>query len=140
MEQEKSLTTIGGDTIFPLQYSLRKTGEDVEIIAFNETEIGARSAGDWVSYIGADGTEHIKEPLTLSFDFKSRGKMAGLLDKILEGPKYEPLLLPDIWETRVYEFAKQFVIERGFSVAESLDRAAEFKEAFLEKFPPKKGL
>ena len=52
------------------KYIFRKTGEQVEIIAFEQVENGARSEEDWVSFIDASGREHIKAHLTLQFDFK----------------------------------------------------------------------
>ena len=47
-------------TLFPLKYRLRKTDEPVEIVAWETAEKGARSESDWVSYIDANGNEHIK--------------------------------------------------------------------------------
>ena len=39
---------------------MRKTGEVVEVIASDIKDNGARSDGDWVSYIDSNGVEHIK--------------------------------------------------------------------------------
>jgi hypothetical protein len=55
--------------LFPLKYRLRKTSEPVEIVAWETTEKGARNESDWVSYIDSAGVEHIKEHLTLEWDF-----------------------------------------------------------------------
>lgn len=57
------------NSLFPLKYRLRKTDEPVEIVAWETAEKGARSENDWVSYIDANGVEHIKEHLTLEWDF-----------------------------------------------------------------------
>lgn len=44
-------------SLFPLKYRLRKTGEPVEIVAWETAEKGARSESDWVSYIDSAGVE-----------------------------------------------------------------------------------
>lgn len=80
------------NTLFPLKYRLRKTDEPVEIVAWETVEKGARSENDWVSYIDADGAEHIKEHLTLEWDFV----VDSPFEKIISGgfgsglDKYDP--------------------------------------------------
>lgn len=104
----KDLTGFG----FSGKYILRKTGEEVEVIAFNNLENGARTDEDWVSYIDADGGEHIKERLNIQFDFKTTGGMSSLFERLLnEMPK------TDLWEPRRYELAKEFML-KGHAVDE----------------------
>lgn len=91
--------------LFPLKYRLRKTDELVEIVAWETAEKGSRSESDWVSYIDANGNEHIKEHLTLEWDFV----IDSPLDKMLSGGlgSLEKL---DPWEARRYELAKEFLL------------------------------
>lgn len=99
--------------LFTLKYRLRKTDGPVEIIAWETAEKGARSENDWVSYIDSDGNEHIKEHLTLEWDFVaedpfSGGILGGLTDSIV---KMDP------WEQRRYDLAKEFML-KGHAVDE----------------------
>lgn len=80
------------NTLFPLNYRLRKTDEPVEVVAFETADKGARSENDWVSYIDAQGNEHIKEHLTLEWDFVIDSPLRkSLFDtlKPLEGRRYD---------------------------------------------------
>ena len=94
------------NNLFTLKYRLRKTDELVEIIAWETADKGARSESDWVSYIDADGNEHIKEHLTLEWDFV----IDSPLDKMLK--TFEPTKFSeyDPWEGRRYELAKEYVM------------------------------
>ena len=85
---------------------MRKTGEVVEVIASDIKDNGARSDGDWVSYIDSNGVEHIKEHLNLQFDFKDEDTWQARMDKLLEEAKGI-----DPWEQRRYELAKEFVAD-----------------------------
>lgn len=91
------------NSLFPLKYHLRKTDELVEIVAWETAEKGARSESDWVSYIDASGVEHIKEHLTLEWDFVIDSPFESMMKK------FEPTKLPefDPWEARRYELAKE---------------------------------
>jgi len=136
----KEITDLGvgyGNPFLPLEYTLRKTGEVVEIIAFEEKEKGARSDEDWVSYIDSKGEEHIKEHLTLSFDFKSTGKMMNLFDKLLETPKFEELPKFDVWESRLFDMTKSFV-GKGDCLQDALEKAEAFQKEFLNRFHTEK--
>lgn len=95
------------NSLFPLKYRLRKTDELVEIVAWETAEKGARSESDWVSYIDATGAEHIKEHLTLEWDFVIQTPFEkGFLDAFkTDLPKFDP------WELRRYELAKEFVTD-----------------------------
>ena len=95
------------NSLFSLRYRLRKTDELVEIVAWETVEKGARNENDWVSYIDADGNEHIKEHLTLEWDFVIDSPFENLMSK------WEPTKFPeyDAWEARRYELAKEFLTD-----------------------------
>lgn len=95
------------NSLFPLKYRLRKTDEPVEIVAWETAEKGARSESDWVSYIDADGNEHIKEHLTLEWDFVIDSPFESLMSK-WEPTKFSEY---DPWEGRRYELAKEFLTD-----------------------------
>ena len=94
------------NSLFPLKYRLRKTDELVEIVAWETAEKGARSENDWVSYIDSSGVEHIKEHLTLEWDFVIDNPLDSLMTK------WEPMKLPefDPWEQRRYELVKEMFL------------------------------
>ena len=120
--------------LFTLKYRLRKTDEPVEIIAWETAEKGARSENDWVSYIDADGNEHIKEHLTLEWDFVAEDPFSG---GILGGLT-ESIVKMDPWEQRRYDLAKEFVMN---GKAESAKVAVAAADELIEELKePKKGL
>ena len=96
------------NSLFPLKYRLRKTDEPVEIIASEPVEKGARTENDGVSYIDAQGTEHIKEHLTLEWDFV----VDNPFDKVLSGGWGSGLDKFDPWEARRYELVKEMYFDR----------------------------
>lgn len=98
------------NSLFPLKYHLRKTDELVEIVAWETVEKGARNENDWVSYIDADGNEHIKEHLTLEWDFVIQTPFEkGFLDSFKSDlPKF------DVWEARRYELVKEMYLSDKF--------------------------
>lgn len=127
-------------SLFPLKYRRRKTDEPVEIVAWETAEKGARSENDWVSYIDSDGNEHIKEHLTLEWDFF----IDSPLDKMLSDG-WGSLEKLDPWEARRYELAKEFVtsgiedIDGAIAMADELiTKLKKSPEAVEEE--PKKGL
>lgn len=142
----KNKKIMESNSLFPLKYRLRKTDEPVEIVAWETAEKGARSESDWVSYIDADGNEHIKEHLTLEWDFVIDSPFESLMSK------WEPTKLPeyDPWEARRYELAKEIYLkmdsfEVGLVGYEGLVERADRLIAALKKSPeavedPKKGL
>lgn len=103
-------------SLFPLKYRLRKTDEPVEIIAWDTLEKGARSDSDWVSYIDAAGVEHVKERLTLEWDFV----MDNPFEKTLLGGFGNTLSKIDVWEPRRYYMVQRQVIENGVPVEDAL--------------------
>lgn len=118
------------NSLFPLKYRLRKTDELVEIVAWETAEKGARSENDWVSYIDANGKEHVKEHLTLQWDFIvltpfENGFMEALKTDL---PKF------DAWEARRYELAKEFVMMKGDCLADAVLKA-DAMIAALKKSP-----
>jgi len=131
------------NSLFPLKYRLRKTDELVEIVAWETAEKGARSENDWVSYIDSAGVEHVKERLTLEWDF--------VIDSPLESmmKQFEPMKLPELdpWEARRYELVKGMWLDKSFggcTIPEMVSFADDIIAA-LKKSPeaieePKKGL
>ena len=117
-------------TLFPLKYRLRKTDEPVEIVAWETAEKGARSDSDWVSYIDSAGVEHVKEHLTLEWDFV----IDSPLEKIISGgfgsgmDKYDP------WEARRYELAKEFLLH---GLADSAIGSVAMADFLLKKLKTK---
>jgi hypothetical protein len=108
---------------------MRKTGEVVEVIASDIKDNGARSDGDWVSYIDSYGVEHIKEHLNLQFDFKDEDTWQARMDKLLEEAKGI-----DRWEQRRYELVKEMVIEKGWTLDTAFSVAEEIIST-LKKYP-----
>ena len=117
------------NNLFPLKYRLRKTDELVEIVAWETADKGARSESDWVSYIDADGNEHIKEHLTLEWDFVAEDPFSG---GILGGLT-ESIVKMDPWEQRRYELAKEFVMK---GLAESARGAVAMADKLIEELKP----
>lgn len=112
-----------------MKYRIRKTEEPVEIVAWDTAEKGARSESDWVSYIDSAGVEHVKEHLTLEWDF--------VIDSPLDSwmTKWEPMKLPefDPWEQRRYELAKEFVVK---GLAESAHGAVAMADMLIAELKP----
>lgn len=125
------------NSLFPLKYRLRKTDEMVEIVAWETIEKGARNENDWVSYIDASGVEHIKEHLTLEWDFVMDSPFDSLMSN------FEPTKLPefDPWEARRYELAKEYVLRELANDKVNTDKAVAFADdviAALKKSPEAK--
>lgn len=117
------------NSLFPLKYRLRKTDEPVEIVAWETAEKGARSDSDWVSYIDASGAEHIKEHLTLEWDFVVENPLESSLFKGLttDLPKFDP------WEARRYELAKEFLLH---GLADSAKGSVEMADYLIAELRP----
>ena len=111
------------------KYTLRSTGEEVEVIASNLVENGARSDGDWVTYIDSIGKEHIKEHLSIQLDFKVSPELPDVFKKIFEPVKTEFPKFPSTKNTRLFDTVKQLVVERKFSVEKAVVKAKEIVEA-----------
>lgn len=135
------------NSLFPLKYRLRKTDELVEIVAWETADKGARSESDWVSYIDSAGVEHIKEHLTLEWDFI----IDSPFEKIISGGFGSSLPAFDPWEARRYELVKEMYFDRehhdvAFLGYDGLVNRADEIISALKKSPevveeePKKGL
>lgn len=103
------------NSFFPLKYHLRKTDELVDVVAWETIEKGARNENDWVSYIDASGVEHIKEHLTLEWDFVIQTPFEkGFFDAIKPDlPTFDP------WESRRYELVKEMFLREWDSDVDS---------------------
>lgn len=123
------------NSFFPLKYHLRKTDELVDVVAWETTEKGARNENDWVSYIDSHGNEHIKEHLTLEWDFVIQTPFEkGFFDAIKPDlPTFDP------WESRRYELVKEmFLREWDSSVDSDVDDLVAIADeiiAALKKSP-----
>ena len=122
------------NSLFPLKYRLRKTDELVEIVAWETADKGARSENDWVSYIDASGVEHIKEHLTLEWDFV----IDSPFEKIISGGFGSSLPAFDPWESRRYELAKEYVLRDLASDNVNVDRAVAFADDVIAKLKNEK--
>lgn len=98
------------NSLFPLKYRIRKTDEPVEVVAWETAEKGARSENDWVSYIDSHGEEHVKEHLTLEWDFVIDSPFESLMSK------WDPTKLSeyDPWDGRRYELVKGMWLDKSF--------------------------
>ena len=110
------------------KYTLRSTGEEVEVIASNLVENGARSDGDWVTYIDSAGNEHIKEHLNIQLDFTVSPELPDMFKKFFEPIKTDFSKYPSVKNTRLFETVKQLVVERKFSVEKAVAKAKEIVE------------
>lgn len=131
-DTSKTLTGIG----LPIEYIYRKTGETVEVIAFNNPSNGERTDDDWVSFIDKDGKEHIKEHLNIQFDFKATGGISQIIENLFNSPAVSKFELPDIWESRRFELVKSLVIDNRYDISSAIDEAdniiSKLKSAVVE--------
>ena len=88
-----------------MKYLLRKTMEEVDVIAFSTSSYGERSINDWVSYIDKNNVEHIKGNLSIDFDFIKRDSME------------------DIWKQRKYDIVKSLLINNGYTIDRAISVA-----------------
>jgi len=116
-DTSKTLTGIG----LPIEYIYRKTGETVEVIAFNNPNNGERTDDDWVSFIDKDGKEHIKEHFNIQFDFKATGGMSKIIENLFNPPAVNNFELPDIWESRRFDMTKDLIVRNGFSIDDAIN-------------------
>lgn len=102
------------------RYILRSTRKEVEVIAFNLVENGARHDNDWVSYIDSEGNEHVKESLNIQFDFKASNALSETFTKIFDSPKY-----PSTENNRIFETAKELLVHKSYTIDDAIDAAKE---------------
>ncbi len=115
MESNTFMMPIGGKSI------LRSTGEEVEIIDFEAKERGDRTDEDWVTYIDANGNEHIKEHLNLQLDFKP--VVNDTWSKVLDFAKDNKM--PTTRNCRIFEVAKELLLKFQFDAEEAVRKAIE---------------
>lgn len=87
-----------------MKYILRGTKEEVDVIAYLTGYYGERSSDDWVSYIDKNGSEHIKEKLSIDFDFIKEEKN-------------------NIWDERKYELVKVLFLNKGYNIDKAISTA-----------------
>lgn len=110
------------------KFILRSTGEEVEVIASNLVENGARNEADWVTYIDSAGNEHIKEALNIQLDFKPSGSIPDLFKSMLD-TKFEPMKFPSTENSRIFEVTKMLVVEKDYSVSDAVELAKQVTQA-----------
>lgn len=124
---ENSISSPLGLLGLSAMYTIRKTGEEVEVVASNMVECGARNEDDWVTYIDSEGKEHIKEHLNLSLDFKTTSAMANVFENL-----YNPIKMPSTENIRLFEVTKSLVVDKDYSVEKAVSVAKELVEATKE--------
>ena len=115
MENNTFMMPFGGKSI------LRSTGEEVEIIDFEAKERGDRTDEDWVTYIDSNDKEHIKEHLNLQLDFKP--VVNDTWSKVFDFAKDNKM--PTTRNCRIFEVAKELVINHGYKITVAVDKATE---------------
>lgn len=114
---------------------IRNTGEEVEIIAFNQPNNGERSNEDWVTYIDSNGEEHIKEHLNLQLDFKH----CDMFDKFksMWDIKTFTTKFPSSYNTRYYDIVKELVLNHNYLIGEACAKAKEIVDATKDEYEEK---
>jgi len=106
------------------KYIIRSTQEEVEVVAFNQVENGARSNDDWVTYIDSQGKEHIKEHLNIQLDFKA--KISDVWSKIMDFSSKNKY--PTERNRRIYDVAKELFFRNN-----SIDDAVTIATQLVDK-------
>lgn len=114
---------------------IRKTGEEVEIIAFNQPNNGERSDEDWITYIDSKGEEHIKEHLNLQLDFKPCD-MFDKLKSMWNTPTFNTKF-PSSCNIRYYDIVKELVINHNYSLDSAKAKAKEIVDATKNEYEEK---
>lgn len=115
MENNTFMMPFGGKSI------LRSTGEEVEIIASEIGERGNRTDEDWVTYIDSMGKEHLKEHLNINLDFKN--VVNDTFNKVFDFATKSKI--PTVRNTRIFDVAKELVINHGYKITVAVDKATE---------------
>lgn len=121
---------------FPaIKYILRSTGEEVEVIDFENKERGDRTEFDWVSYIDSKGKEHIKEKLNIQFDFKPQP--TDIFQKVFNAPVFKGMVTER--NRRIFEVAKELYlsIDRGYGINEAVEIATNLVDKVGIEFEEK---
>lgn len=121
------------------KYVIRKTEEEVEVIAYNCNDEGARSETDWVTYIDSKGEEHIKENLHIKLDFKLSAELPDYFKKLFNSSSFSSIKYPSVYNTRYYEIVKDLVIEKGHDIEIAKKTAKSIVDATKNKYKEKDG-
>lgn len=117
-----------------IKYILRSTGEEVEVIDFENKERGDRTEFDWVSYIDSKGKEHIKEKLNIQFDFKTQP--TDIFQKVFNAPVFKGMVTER--NRRIFDIAKElFVKYSDISVEKSVNEAINLVDTVGLEFEEK---
>lgn len=103
------------------EFTIRKTGETVEVVASFQKEDGLRSEEDWVTYIDSTGKEHLRENLNLKLDFKL--KTSEVFSKMLD------FKTPSTNNQRAYEIVKRLVLDDNYCIEAAVEKAKTIIEA-----------
>ena len=122
-KQEEPITSC-----FTTNYILRKTNEQVEVVAFNIEEDGNRSENDWVSYIDSNGIEHIKENLNIKFDFIVKAELPDFMKNMFNTPSLSSV--PSTDNYRMFDMAKELYINYQMTMPDAINKAVEFVNTF----------
>ena len=101
----------------------------MEIVAWETTEKGACNESDLVSYIDSAGVEHIKEHLTLEWDFVIDSPFESMMKQ------FDTKMLPefDPWETRRYDMVQRQVIDKGICIQLAVECADKIISSLMPK-------
>lgn len=114
---------------------IRKTGEEVEIVASDQPKHGERSNEDWVTYIDSNEEEHIKEHLNLQLDFKP----CDMLDKFksMWNTQAFTTKFPSSYNTRYYDIVKELVLSHSYPIDKACAKAKEIVDATKDEYEEK---
>lgn len=114
------------------KYVIRKTKEEIEIVAYNQPNNGDRADEDWVTYIDSNGTEHIKEHLNLQLDFSP----VDMFDKF-KSMWNTPALntkFPSSYNIRYFEIVKELVLNHNIDVDFACAKAKEIVDKTKDEY------
>lgn len=117
-----------------IKYIIRSTGEEVEVIDFENKERGDRTEFDWVSYIDSKGKEHIKEKLNIQFDFKPQP--TDIFQKVFNAPVFKGM--PTERNRRIFDIAKELFLKYSdMSVEKAVNEAINLVDTVGLEFEEK---
>lgn len=117
-----------------IKYIIRSTGEEVEVIDFENKERGDRTEFDWVSYIDSKGKEHIKEKLNIQFDFKPQP--TDIFQKVFNAPVFKGM--PTERNRRIFDVAKELFLKYSdMSVEKAVNEAINLVDTVGLEFEEK---
>ena len=117
-----------------IKYIIRSTGEEVEVIDFENKERGDRTEFDWVSYIDSKGKEHIKEKLNIQFDFKPQP--TDIFQKVFNAPVFKGMTTEK--NRRIFDVAKELFLKYSdMSVEKAVNEATNLVDTVGIEFEEK---